>query len=257
MEVKKRAPIKSIPFEEFKDNETLENIARELNEGGANVIVSSLDAAINWGRSNSPWSLTFGTSCCGIEFMAVGCARYDMARFGFEVTRNSPRQADLIMCAGTITNKMAPVFKRLYDEIAEPKYVVAVGGCAISGGPFKNSYSVVRGINEIVPVDVYIPGCPPRPESILYGMMQLQRMIKVEKFFGGVNHKMTAEERQQSMAQGGLHGLSNQNLAYRKIGVAPAPIIIQQAPTEEQMQQLSDELKDLEKKEAAENNENK
>ena len=169
MEVNKRASIKSIPYDEFKDNDTLEKIAQELNEGGANVVVGSLDAAINWGRSNSLWSLTFGTSCCGIEFMAVGCARYDFSRFGFEVTRNSPRQADLIMCAGTITNKMAPVFKRLYDEMAEPKYVVAVGGCAISGGPFKKSYNVVRGISELVPVDVYIPGCPPTPAATLYG----------------------------------------------------------------------------------------
>lgn len=148
MEIRK-PKIKSIPYEEFKDNETLEKLAQELNEGGTNVIVGSLDQAINWGRSNSLWSLTFGTSCCGIEFMAVGCARYDFARFGFEVTRNSPRQADLIMCAGTITNKMAPVFKRLYDEIAEPKYVVAVGGCAISGGPFKKSYSVVLSLIHI------------------------------------------------------------------------------------------------------------
>jgi NADH-quinone oxidoreductase subunit B len=160
-----------------------------------NVVLGSLDQMINWGRSNSLWSLTFGTSCCGIEFMAVGCARYDFSRFGFEVTRNSARQADLIMCAGTITNKMAPVFKRLYDEMAEPKYVVAVGGCTISGGPFKKSYSVVRGIDQIVPVDVYIPGCPPRPEAILYGMMQLQRKVKVEKFFGGANHKMNSEEK--------------------------------------------------------------
>ena len=162
--------------------------------------------------------------------MAVGCARYDFARFGFEVTRNSPRQADLIMCAGTITNKMAPVFKRLYDEIAEPKYVVAVGGCAISGGPFKKSYSVVRGIDELVPVDVYIPGCPPRPEAILYGMMQLQRKVKVEKFFGEANHKMTREERERSMEQGGLHGLSNQNLIAAEKHGRRAPIIVTDVP---------------------------
>ena len=129
------------------------------------------------------------TSCCGIEFMAVGAARYDFSRFGFEVTRASPRQADFIMVAGTIVHKMAPVLKRLYDQMAEPKYVIAVGGCAISGGPFKNSYHVVKGVDSIIPVDVYIPGCPPRPEALLYGMIQLQRKVKVERFLGGKNHK--------------------------------------------------------------------
>ena len=108
------------------------------------------------------------------------------------------------MTAGTITHKMAPVFKRLYDEMAEPKYVVAVGGCAISGGPFKSSYHVVKGIGEIVPVDVYIPGCPPRPEAILYGMMQLQRKVKVEKFFGGANHKQNAEERELGLSNAAI-----------------------------------------------------
>ena len=151
--------------------------------------------------------------------MAVGCARYDFARFGFEVTRNSPRQADLIMCAGTITHKMAPALKRLYDEMAEPKYVIAVGGCAISGGPFKSSYHVVKGIEEIVPVDVFVPGCPPRPEAILYGMMQLQRKVKVEKFFGGVNHKQTKEEREL--------GVSNSELIYGK-----KPMVITEVPEE-------------------------
>lgn len=190
----KKPAIKSIPYEEFKDNEALEALIDELNKERTNVIVGKLDDLINWGRSNSLWSLTFATSCCGIEFMAVGAARYDFARFGFEVTRNSPRQADLIMVAGTITHKMAPVLKRLYDQMAEPKYVVAVGGCAISGGPFKGSYHVLNGVDKILPVDVYIPGCPPRPEAMLYGMMQLQRKVKVENFFGDKNRKYSRDE---------------------------------------------------------------
>ena len=196
MEIKKPV-IKSIPYEEFKDNEYLENMVKQLQEGGTNVLVGCLDDVINWGRSNSLWPLTFATSCCGIEFMAVGAARYDFARFGFEVARASPRQADMIMVAGTITHKMAPVLKRLYDQMADPKYVIAVGGCAISGGPFKKSYHVLNGVDKILPVDVYIPGCPPRPEALLYGMMQLQRKVKLEKFFGGVNRKQkepSAEE---------------------------------------------------------------
>ena len=188
MEIKKPV-IKSIPYEDFKDNEYLENMVKQLNAGGTKVLIGCLDDLINWGRSNSLWPLTFATSCCGIEFMAVGAARYDFARFGFEVARASPRQADMIMVAGTITHKMAPVLKRLYDQMADPKYVIAVGGCAISGGPFKKSYHVLNGVDKILPVDVYIPGCPPRPEALLYGMMQLQRKVKLEKFFGGVNRK--------------------------------------------------------------------
>lgn len=211
MEVRKPS-IKAFPYEEWKDNDTLDKMASDLNDGGTSLVLGNLDQLINWGRSNSLWSLTFATSCCGIEFMSVGCARYDFSRFGFEVTRNSPRQADLIMCAGTITNKMAPALKRLYDEMAEPKYVIAVGGCAISGGPFKNSYHVMRGIDEIIPVDVFIPGCPPRPEAIIYGMMQLQRKVKIEKFFGGVNHKQTAQEREL--------GVSNATLIFKdKLGI--------------------------------------
>ncbi len=221
----RRPKIKNIAYGEFKDNACLEEQIADLRRGGVNLVVGSLDAAINWGRANSLWSLTFATSCCGIEFMAVGCARYDFARFGFEVTRNSPRQADLIMCAGTITHKMAPALKRLYDEMAEPKYVIAVGGCAISGGPFKSSYHVVKGIEEILPVDVFIPGCPPRPEAILYGMMQLQRKVKAERFFGGANHKQSKEE--------ALQGVSNEVLACGKRSSERqrrAPIVIEHVP---------------------------
>ena len=184
MEVK----INSMKYEDFKDNEYLETYA-ELQHAGAPVTIGILDDMIDWCRANSLWPLNFGTSCCGIEFMSVGAARYDFARFGFEVTRASPRQADVIVVAGTITHKMAPVLKRLYDQMAEPKYVIAMGACTISGGPFKKSYHVVQGIDTMLPVDVYVPGCPPRPESLLYGMMQLQRKIKLERFFGGANRK--------------------------------------------------------------------
>jgi NADH-quinone oxidoreductase subunit B len=165
-------------YEDFKDNETLEL----LNKSGSNVLLTTIDNIINWGRSNSIWPLTFATSCCGIEMMAAGAPRHDFARFGVEVYRATPRQADVIVVAGTIVHKMAPVLKRLYDQMADPKYVIAMGACAVSGGPFYyNSYTIVRGVDQIIPVDVYIPGCPPRPEALIYGILQLQRKIKGER----------------------------------------------------------------------------
>lgn len=185
---------KSMPYQDWKDNEYIESLVKELQDNGTNVIVGSLDNLINWGRSNSLWPLTFATSCCGIEFVSLGAARYDMARFGWEVARSSPRQADFIMVAGTIVKRMAPVVRRLYDQLAEPKYVIASGACAVSGGPFRKSYCVVMGVDQIIPVDVYLPGCPPRPEAMIYSIMQLSRKIKVERFFGGVNRQEKQEE---------------------------------------------------------------
>lgn len=185
---------KSMPYQDWKDNEYIESLVKELQDNGTNVIVGSLDKLINWGRSNSLWPLTFATSCCGIEFVSLGAARYDMARFGWEVARSSPRQADFIMVAGTIVKRMAPVVRRLYDQLAEPKYVIASGACAVSGGPFRKSYCVVMGVDQIIPVDVYLPGCPPRPEAMIYSIMRLSRKIKVERFFGGVNRQEKQEE---------------------------------------------------------------
>ncbi len=180
----KNASIKGIPTEDFNDNEYLEGYIKELEAAGVNVVLSKIDELINWGRSNSVWPLIYATSCCGIEFMSAAAAHHDIARFGMEVTRNSPRQADLMIVAGTMVHKMAPLIKRVYDQMAEPKYVLAMGACAISGGPFVGSYHVVNGVDQILPVDVYVPGCPPRPESLFYGLMQLQRKIKLEQFLG-------------------------------------------------------------------------
>ncbi len=142
-----------------------------------NVLVTTVDAVLDWGRRSSVWPVNFGLACCAFEMIAMANARFDLARFGMEVMRPSPRQADLMMVAGTVTWKMAPALRRIYDQMAEPKWVIAMGVCAISGGTFRESYSVVPGVNYIVPVDVYVPGCPPRPEGLLYGIMMLHKKI--------------------------------------------------------------------------------
>lgn len=143
-----------------------------------NIIVTSFDAMVRWARSNSMWPLSSGLACCAIEMMAAGASRFDLARFGYEVFRPSPRQADIIIVAGTLTWKMAPAIKRLYEQMPEPKWVIAMGGCACTGGPFRDSYSVVQGVDKILPVDVYIPGCPPRPDALIDGLLQLKAKIQ-------------------------------------------------------------------------------
>ena len=150
---------------------------------GNNIITTSLDKVVNWSRSKSLWPLTFGLACCAIEMMATGAARFDLDRFGV-LFRASPRQADLIVIAGTVTKKMLPVIETVYEQMPEPRYVIAMGACACSGGIF-DTYSTVQGIDESLQVDVYIPGCPPRPEGLLYGLMKLQeKIMKEQNSFG-------------------------------------------------------------------------
>jgi NADH-quinone oxidoreductase subunit B len=160
----------------LKDTVTLTTVDKAV-EFLSQTLVNNV---VNWARSNSVWPLTFGTSCCAIEMMCVGMSAFDISRFGSEVFRGTPRQADLIITAGTITRKMAPALITLYEQLPEPKYVIAMGACTITGGMFNDSYSVVQGVDRIIPVDVYLPGCPPRPEGILDALLKLQQKIRSE-----------------------------------------------------------------------------
>lgn len=181
-----------------------------------NVIVTSIDFILNWSRANSLWPLTFATSCCGIEMMQTVASNNDIARFGSEVFRGSPRQADLLICAGTITHKMAPALLRLYEQMPEPKYVIAMGACTCGGGMFaETSYSVVRGVDKIIPVDIYLPMCPPKPESLLDAIRKLQRQIKEESI---LDRKIFMEKHKSCLKE--ISGiLVDEEFSVTKIGV--------------------------------------
>ena len=163
-----------------------------LRQGSDSFLTTKADAVINWARKYSMFLYPFVTACCGMEFMSVAGPRYDVDRFGCALPRFSPRQADLLMVVGTITHRQGPILKKVYDQMAEPKWVMAFGACTCSGGPY-NNYAVVQGIDTIIPVDIYVPGCPPRPEAVLDGLIKLQARVQAEKVGGTGRHLETAE----------------------------------------------------------------
>jgi NADH-quinone oxidoreductase subunit B len=199
-----------------------EGLKIELGKQG--VFVTTIEELYNWGRRSSIWPMQFGLACCAIEMIATTMARYDLARFGAEVFRPSPRQADMMIISGTVTKKMAPQVVRLYNQMAEPKYVIAMGACAISGGPFKQGYNVLKGIDRYIPVDVHIPGCPPRPEALLQAFIKLQEKIDGQHLTGEGRPRFldAAAQGEFPVPEQGAHDLEPSS----NKGVWPLPVVI-------------------------------